>query len=145
MAAMMYKNRNIDPSEAKAKKTAGKFSTTKDIDAGILATIDYEYPKRKINVDMVTDEFTCVCPYSGLPDFAKITIRYTPRFKLVELKSLKYYLYAFRNVKVYNEHVVNKILNDLTAALKPYEIEIIAEFTNRGGMKNTVTASQKSR
>ncbi len=142
---MVYKNRKVDPIEEKAKKTAGKLFLPKDIDSSILTTIGYEYPKRKISVDMETDEFTCVCPYSGLPDFANITIHYVPRHKLVELKSLKYYLYAFRNVKVYNEHAVNKILEDLIKVLNPREMEVIAEFTNRGGMKNKIKASYKSR
>jgi 7-cyano-7-deazaguanine reductase len=142
---MIYKNRKIDPVEERAKKTVGKLFLPKDIDSELLTTIGYEYPKRKINVETSTDEFTCVCPYSGLPDFANIRICYVPRHKLVELKSLKYYLYAFRNVKVYNEHAVNKILEDLVKVLNPREMEIIAEFTNRGGMKNKVTASYKSR
>ena len=142
---MIYKDRKIDPLEARAKKTAAKLFLPRDIDSGILSAIPYEYPRRKINVEMTSEEFTCVCPYSGLPDFAKIKIRYIPHLKLVEMKSLKYYLYAFRNVKVYNEHAVNKILEDLVKVIKPYAIEIVASFTNRGGINNTVTASYKGR
>ncbi|UCG35054.1 MAG: NADPH-dependent 7-cyano-7-deazaguanine reductase QueF [Candidatus Omnitrophota bacterium] len=142
---MIYPDRAASSIEEKAKKTAGKLFLPKDIDAGILQTIVYEYPKRKITVELKSDEFTCVCPFSGLPDFAHLTIRYVPRKKLIELKALKYYLYAFRNVKVYNEHAINKILEDLTKVLKPYEINVEAEFTSRGGIKNKVSASLKAK
>lgn len=142
---MIYQDRSQDPLEKKAQKTTGKTYSPKEIDTGILQTIAYEYPNRKIDVEMTTDEFTCVCPFSGLPDFANLTIKYIPRKKLVEMKSLKYYLYAFRNVKIYNEHAVNKILEDLKKVLKPYEITVIAEFTSRGGIKNTVTACYKGK
>lgn len=142
---MIYENRHIDPLEEKAKKTIGKTYLPKDIDASILQTIKYEYPKRKINVELSTTEFTSICPFSGLPDFATLTINYVPRKKLIELKSLKYYLYSYRNIKVYNEHVVNKIIEDLKKILNPYEITIVGEFTIRGGVKNKVTAQYKLR
>ena len=130
----------IDPLEKKAQKTTGALFTPDKVDASILQTIDYEYPKRIVEVEMVCDEFTCVCPFSGLPDFARLIIRYTPRNKLVEMKSLKYYLYAFRNVKIYNEHVINKILEDLIRTLNPRKMVIEGRFTSRGGITNTVIA-----
>jgi len=133
-------SRFIDPLEKKAQRTSGALFTPGQIDKTILQTIDYEYPKREIEVEMCCDEFTCVCPFSGLPDLARLTILYTPRKKLVEMKSLKYYLYAFRNVKIYNEHAVNKILVDLTRVLSPRRMTIIGRFTARGGITNTVTA-----
>ena len=142
---MIYKNRKVIPMEEKAKRTAGRLYLPGDIDPSILETISYEYPGRKIKVELASSEFTCVCPYSGLPDFAHLLIVYVPRYKLIELKSLKYYLYSFRNVKIYNEHAVNKILDDLKRTLKPYEITIRAEFTSRGGIRNTVTAHHKLR
>lgn len=140
---MIYKNRHIDPLEEKSKKTIGKTFLPKDVDASILQTIKYEYPHRKIHIELNTVEFTSICPFSGLPDFATITINYVPRKKLIELKSLKYYFYSYRNIKIYNEHVVNKILEDLKKALSPYEIVVIGEFTVRGGTKNKVTAQYK--
>lgn len=140
---MIYEDRKSTSMEKKAMKTAGCFSLPKDLDATILQTLVYEYPGRKITTELTTDEFTCLCPYSGLPDFAYLTIRYIPRNKLIELKSLKYYLYSFRNVKIYNEHAVNKILEDLKKVLKPYEIVVIGEFTSRGGVKNKVSACCK--
>jgi len=126
--------------ETKAKKTSGQTFLPKDIDAGILQTLVYEYPQRRIKVELTSNEFTCLCPYSGLPDFARLVIRYIPRRRLIELKSLKYYLYSYRNVKIYNEHVVNKILEDLAAVLDPYELSLEAEFSSRGGITNKVAA-----
>jgi len=137
---MIYEDRISSQIEKKAKKLIGNFFVLKDVDASILQTFRYEYPKRKIDIEHSTDEFTCVCPFSELPDFAKLKIIYTPNKKCIELKSLKYYLYSFRQVKVFNEHVVNKILDDLIKVLKPRKMEIIAEFTSRGGMTNKVRA-----
>ena len=142
---MIYEDRIPISLEKKASKTAGKAFLPKDIDSTILQTFVYEYPKRKIAVELTSDEFSCLCPFSGLPDFAFLTIRYIPRRKIIELKSLKYYLYSFRNVKTYNEHVVNKIIEDLSKVLKPHEITIEGEFTSRGGIKNKVIVSYKSR
>lgn len=137
---MVYKDRISSPLEKKARKTAGKVSSPENIDVSILQVIPYEYPGKTIISELSTSEFTSLCPFSGLPDFARITIKYVPDKKLVELKSLKYYLYAFRDVKIYNEHAVNKILHDLRALLKPLEIEVIGEFTSRGGITNKVSA-----
>lgn len=137
----IYHDRSESALEKKAKKLQGAMYAPCDIDASILNTIPYEYPHRKITVEMVCDEFTSICPFSGLPDFARVTIRYTPRRKIVELKSLKYYLYSWRNVKVYNEHVINHILEDLKKTLRPVGITVIGEFTSRGGITNKIVAS----
>jgi len=138
---MVYKDRQPSKVEKKAQKSVGRIFTPGHIDTTILQVFAYQYPKKEISVEHSTDEFTCVCPYSGLPDFGKITIRYTPDKKCIELKSLKYYLYAFRQVKIFNEHVVNKILEDLVKTVKPRRMEIVGEFTVRGGIANKVTAN----
>jgi 7-cyano-7-deazaguanine reductase len=142
---MIYEDRKLTLVEKKAKKTAGRVNTEKDIDATILEVIHYAYPKSKAEVELTSNEFTCLCPFSGLPDFACLIIKYIPRNKLIELKSLKYYLYSYRNVKIYNEHAVNKILEDLKKALDPWELTVVGEFTSRGGIKNKVTARYKRR
>lgn len=142
---MIYKDRVESDIEKKAKSVQGKIFEPGDIERTILKTINYEYPSRKIIVELTTDEFTSLCPFSGLPDFARISVRYIPRKKFIELKSLKYYFYAYRSVKIYNEHVINKILEDLKKTLMPREITVIGEFTSRGGIKNTVTASDRGR
>lgn len=142
---MVYEERDPSVIEKKAKKTAAGSFLPKDIDASILQVIAYHYPKNKIDVRLSFQEFSCICPFSGLPDFASLEIRYTPYEKLIELKSLKYYLYAFRNVKIYNEHVANKVMEDLKKKLNPRSLDIVADFTARGGIKNRVTASFKGR
>jgi 7-cyano-7-deazaguanine reductase len=140
---MIYEDRLTSKIERKAKKTQAKTFLPKDIDRTILQTFKYQYPKRPITIEHKTSEFTCVCPFSGLPDFANLTIRYIPGKKCIELKSLKYYLYSFRQIKIFNEHVVNKILEDLIFVLKPRSLEIIGEFTSRGGITNKVSASYR--
>jgi len=109
------------------------------VDAGVLDPIDYKYKgRRDIEIIIAQPEFTSVCPMTGLPDFGNITIKYYPQKKLVELKSLKYYLLQYRNVGIFYEHVVNRILDDLVAALAPKRMEVMGEFTARGGITTKV-------
>lgn len=110
------------------------------IDTQVLEAIDYEYPGRDTLVEYYTEEFSSVCPWTGLPDNAKLTIKYIPNEKLVELKSLKYYLTSYRNVGILQEHAVNRILDDLVKLLKPKYMEITGEFLTRGGISTRVTA-----
>lgn len=105
-----------------------------DIETGVLEAIDYLYPGRVTEVEYAYPEFTSVCPWTGLADFGEVIIRYVPRAKLVELKSLKYYLHSFRNVGILQEHVPGRILDDLVPVLDPLRMEIIAEFGSRGGL-----------
>ena len=111
------------------------------IDTAILETIPFEYPGSATEIVYETNEFTSVCPWTGLPDFAIMTIRYVPEESLVELKSLKYYLTSFRNVGILQEHAVNRILNDLVALLSPVSMTIDAQFNDRGGLKTRATVS----
>jgi 7-cyano-7-deazaguanine reductase len=108
----------------------------------MLDPIDYQYEDtRDVDIVIRQPEFTSVCPMTGLPDFGCIVIQYTPKSKIVELKSLKYYLLQYRNVGIFYEHVVNQILDDLKSVLDPKSIQITGEFTSRGGIDATVTAS----
>ena len=100
---------------------------------------------RNYTVTLSTDEFTCVCPKTGQPDFAGITIQYIPDKKIVESKSLKLYLWSFRNEGVFHEHVTNVILEDLVAALEPRWCKVIAEFAVRGGIAIKVDAEYRSK
>ena len=111
-----------------------------EIDVGVLEAIPFDYPKSGTEVLYETDEFTAVCPWTGLPDLAKLTISYVPTNSLVELKSLKYYLTSYRNVGILQEHAVNRILNDLVDLLKPVTMTIEAEYRERGGIKTKATA-----
>jgi len=98
-----------------------------------------QYPGYEIEI--VIPEFTSVCPKTGLPDFGKITIRYVPDRRCLELKSLKLYELAYRNLGIFYENVVNRFLRDIVAAAKPVSATVIGEFTPRGGIYTKVTAS----
>jgi 7-cyano-7-deazaguanine reductase len=104
------------------------------IDVKVLESIPFYYPGSATDVTYETDEFTCVCPWTGLPDFGTISITYVPKDKLIELKSLKYYLTSFRNVGIIQEHAVNRILNDLVKLIKPESMTVSAEYKERGGI-----------
>jgi 7-cyano-7-deazaguanine reductase len=104
------------------------------VDPGVLQTFPYEYPGKDIVITISTDEFTAVCPWSGLPDFATIHIDYTPRRSIIELRSLKYYLFGYRNVGIYQEHLVNRVLEDLVRCARPRWMKVSADYTIRGGI-----------
>jgi 7-cyano-7-deazaguanine reductase len=87
-----------------------------------------------------TDEFTSVCPFSGLPDFAQVTIRYVPGDLCLELRSLKYYLLSYRNVGIWYEHLVNRMLEDLVRTCQPRHMTVEIACNPRGGLGSTVTA-----
>jgi 7-cyano-7-deazaguanine reductase len=106
----------------------------------ILETFANPYPKRDYDIVHVAPEFTSVCPKTGQPDYGTITLRYVADTLCVELKSLKFYLQSFRNDGVFYEVVVNQILDDLVAVLRPRWMVVEGEFTPRGGMHSTVTA-----
>ena len=99
-----------------------------------------QYPDRSYTIIIDIPEFTCICPKTGLPDFASIVIRYIPDVYCLELKSLKYYTIYYRDVGIFNEHVVNKMLDDCVRACRPRWMEIVGEFNARGGIKTTVKA-----
>jgi 7-cyano-7-deazaguanine reductase len=106
-----------------------------------LDPIDYAWRERRdVEVEIRQPEFTSVCPMTGLPDFGTIIIRYVPDRKIIELKSLKYYLLQYRNVGIFYEHVVNRILDDLVTVLAPKRMNVIGDFTARGGIFTRVTA-----
>ena len=98
------------------------------IDVAILETIPFEYPDSVTEVVYETDEFTSVCPWTGLPDFARLVISYMPQDSLVELKSLKYYLTSYRNVSMLQEHMVNRILKEMAQLLQPISMVVESEY-----------------
>ena len=110
------------------------------IDIEVLETIPFQYPDSATDIFYETDEFTAVCPWTGLPDFARLVIHYSPDKYLVELKSLKYYLTSFRNVGILQEHAVNRVLKDLVRLLNPVSMTIEAEYRERGGIKSKAVA-----
>lgn len=108
-----------------------------------LETFPNQHPGRRYTVTLTCDEFTCVCPATGQPDFATITIKYVPDKKIVESKSLKLYLWSYRNEGVFHEHVTNTICDDLVKALDPHWIEVTGAFKVRGGISIDVTATHE--
>ena len=110
-----------------------------------LETFPNHHPNRDYVVRLESDEFTCVCPATGQPDFATITIKYIPDKRILESKSLKLYLWSYRNEGVFHEHVTNTICDDLVKALNPHWIEVTGAFKVRGGISITVVATHKKK
>jgi 7-cyano-7-deazaguanine reductase len=108
-----------------------------------LETFPNHNPERDYVVTLRTSEFTCLCPKTGQPDFAELTIEYIPDQRIVESKSLKLYLWSFRNEGAFHEHVTNVILDDLVKVLEPRWCKVAARFAVRGGIAITVDAEYK--
>jgi len=104
-----------------------------------------QYPDRIYSINLEAPEFTCICPKTGLPDFATITIEYSPHKYCIELKSFKMYTIFYRNIGVFHEHVINKILDDFVLACKPRQVKIKGVFNPRGGITTTVMREYKRR
>ena len=109
-----------------------------------LETFKNSHPDRDYEVEMECPEFTCLCPKTGQPDFAEIEIRYIPNKLCVELKSLKLYLWSYRNAGAFHEKVINNILDDLVEVSSPRWMEVIGAFNVRGGIHTTVSASYQA-
>lgn len=97
-------------------------------------------PGRRFVIEHVNEEFTSVCPITGLPDFGTVTVRYIPDKLCMELKSMKYYFLEFRNQGIFYEELTNKFLDDFVGICAPLEMEVITEWSTRGGMHSTITA-----
>jgi 7-cyano-7-deazaguanine reductase len=102
-----------------------------------------QYPDYEIEI--VMPEFTSVCPKTGLPDFGKLVLRYVPGKKCLELKSYKMYLLAYRNLGIFQENIVNRVLQDVVKAANPVSATVIGDFAARGGLSTLVTASWSKR
>jgi 7-cyano-7-deazaguanine reductase len=111
------------------------------IDAGLPEIETWPNQYRDYEIEIVMPEFTSVCPKTGLPDFGKIVLRYTPDKKCLELKAYKMYLLAYRNLGIFQENVVNRVLQDVVKAAKPVSATVIGDFAARGGLTTLVTAS----
>jgi 7-cyano-7-deazaguanine reductase len=106
-----------------------------------LVAVDNPHPGRDYEVRCDTPELTCLCPMTGQPDFATVTITYVPDEKLVELKSLKLYLWSYRDDGAFHEDITNRILDDLVAAIAPRRMTVHTDWNVRGGIRTQVTAS----
>ena len=106
-----------------------------------IETWENKYPDRDYTIRIEIPEFTCICPKTGLPDFAAFTLEYVPDRHCVELKSLKYYINSYRGVGIFHEHVTNRFLDDFVRAVRPRRAQITGIFNPRGGITTTVRAS----
>src|SRR4030066_782218 len=108
----------------------------------LLIAMPTPYPDREYEEEVVTSEFTTLCPLNlGQPDYATLTIKYVPDRQIIELKSLKFYLTSYRMVEIFFEEATNRILDDLVKAVKPKSMQIVAEWNIRGGIGTKITAS----
>ena len=111
------------------------------IDVAALETFPYDGPDQEIVT--TTREFSAVCPFSGLPDIADLTVRYTPSDKCIELKSLKYYVMSYRNVGIFQEHATARVAEDLQRVLNAQELTVITTYNVRGGFETTCSVTLK--
>src|SRR5919108_503088 len=109
------------------------------VDVGVLETFEYAGPEQEILTE--TREFSPVCPYSGLPDFATLRIAYVPGSRCIELKSLKYYVTSYRSVGIFQEHATAKIAEDLFGVLRPRRLTVTTVYNTRGGFDTTCTVT----
>jgi 7-cyano-7-deazaguanine reductase len=117
----------------------------KAIKKTVLEIWDNPAPERDYEINITFQEFTCLCPRSGYPDFATIKISYVPDKKIVELKSLKLYLNSFRDIYISHEESANKIFSEIQKKLKPRFLEITGDFNPRGNVKTVVKVSSEDR
>jgi 7-cyano-7-deazaguanine reductase len=117
----------------------------RDIKKAVLEIWDNPAPERDYEINITFQEFTCLCPRSGYPDFATIKISYVPDKKIVELKSLKLYLNSFRDIYISHEESANKIFSEIQKKLKPRFLEITGDFNPRGNVKTVVKVSSEDR
>ena len=109
-------------------------------EARTLETFENQYRSRRYWITFGCPDFTSLCPITGQPDFAEITIRYIPDARCIETKSLKFYLASYRNTRSFNEEIVNRILEDLVTACQPREAVVLGAFAARGGISVSVEA-----
>jgi 7-cyano-7-deazaguanine reductase len=108
-----------------------------------LETFEYGYKGKQTHISFTCPEFTAICPFSDFPDFATIKIDYVPNQRCVELKSLKLYINSFRSIKIFHEHLVNRILEDFVRACDPISVEIEGDFNIRGNIKTVIRAAYR--
>ena len=119
-----------------------EIQTPDSIKTSLLEPLEYDYrTRRDIHIIIDQPEYSSVCPRTGLPDTGCITISYAPDQTIIELKSLKLYLLQYRNVGIFYENIVNRILDDLITVLQPKQMTVTGKFTPRGGITSIVTAT----
>ena len=137
---------SINELQKKYEGLADKFemASVKTGNPDALMAFDYEYHGANAEVTIDTDEFTAVCPWTGLPDFGTLTVSYVPNTLCIELKSFKYYLLSYTGVGIVQEHAANKILEDLVKACDPIKMHINLDYRIRGGLHTSVSVNHSS-
>ena len=137
---------SINELQKKYEGLADKFemASVKTVNSDVLMAFDYEYHGSDAEVTIDTDEFTAVCPWTGLPDFGTLTVSYVPNTLCRERKSLKYYLLSYTGVGIVQEHAANKILEDLVKACDPIKMHINLDYRIRGGLHTSVSVNHSS-
>jgi 7-cyano-7-deazaguanine reductase len=110
-----------------------------------IETWEFQYPGTQTTLEVSIPEFTCICPKTGLPDFATLVVTYVPNKLCLELKSFKEYINSYRELGIFHEHVVNRLLNDCVKACKPLSMEVRGVFNARGGIQTTATAGYRTK
>ena len=116
----------------------------KTLKTPLIEVWENQYPDKVYTISLDIPEFTCICPKTGLPDFADIKIEYSPRKFCIELKSFKQYMVFYRNIGIFHEHVVNRILEDFVRVCKPRWARVTGVFNPRGGITTTVSREYKA-
>ena len=122
-----------------ARGYEGRQEGIREVHLPAIETFANIYPDREFAVMLTCPEFTCVCPRTGLPDFATLTLEYVPDRSCLELKSFKEYLTAFRDLGIFHENVVNRVLDDVVATCRPRRATLTGVFNARGGIQTTVS------
>ncbi|MDD4980773.1 MAG: preQ(1) synthase [Candidatus Omnitrophica bacterium] len=129
-----------------AKKTSsyeGRQKNIRRLKAPVIEVWENQYPDKLYTVCLEVPEFTCICPKTGLPDFANISIEYVPHKYCIELKSFKMYAIFYRNIGIFHEHVINRMLDDFVSACKPRWVKIKGVFNPRGGITTSIIREYK--
>ena len=127
------------------KKTNTPLYGEREIQNARLLCFENPNPKRTYEISIELPEFTCLCPFSGYPDFAVLRLTYQPESKVIELKGIKLYVNSYRNKEISHEEVANRILDDLVEACEPKWIQLVADFHPRGNVHTVVTVSHGKR
>ena len=134
---------SIEALQKQYKALDKKFASKLDgnIDPSCLLACDYQYESSEAEVVIDTDEFSAVCPWTGLPDFGSLLVRYVPNKLCIELKSMKYYLLSYTGVGIVQEHAANRVLEDLVYLVNPRKMTIELVYNIRGGLRTNVIVS----
>ncbi|HLP42997.1 MAG TPA: preQ(1) synthase [Fibrobacteria bacterium] len=137
----MTKRKKTTKTPSRVSTYEGRQSHIPSMPTPAIETWEFQYPGTNTVLEVNIPEFTCICPKTGLPDFATLQITYVPDRLCLELKSLKEYMLSFREVGIFHEHVVNKVLADCSRACKPRSMQIQGVFNARGGIQTTAVAT----